>query len=171
MRSRKKPNTKQTDCITLADIRYTMIHDHVPCLPLHRISLSAVQKQSLEICVAFDFNINTKSHCCYKSTGNDLVTSTVNLPEKKFLARRQLTLRRRMESLSRLAVTSSGKGSKLAKRSSSPFSRSLCRLDGLDLAPSTVDCFTLMNIRNEERGYNKKHKRPLRGPKRTNHPE
>ncbi|TNN37970.1 hypothetical protein EYF80_051867 [Liparis tanakae] len=48
-----------------------------------------------------------------------------------------------MESLSRLAVTSSGNGSRLASRSSSPFSRSRCRLDGLDLATSVGAGFTL----------------------------
>ena len=48
-----------------------------------------------------------------------------------------------MDSLSRLVVTSSGKGSRLASLSSSPFRRSRCRLDGLDLAPSAGACFTL----------------------------
>lgn len=48
-----------------------------------------------------------------------------------------------MDSLSREAVTSSGKGSRLARRSSSPFSRSRCRLDGLDLAPSAGGCLAL----------------------------
>lgn len=56
-----------------------------------------------------------------------------------------------MESLSRVAVTSSGKGSRPARRSSSPFSRSLCRLDGLDLAPSAGGCFTLVNTEERER--------------------
>lgn len=55
-----------------------------------------------------------------------------------------------MESLSRVAVTSSGKGSSPARRSSSPFSLSLCRLDGLDLAPSAGGCFTLMNTEQRE---------------------
>lgn len=49
-----------------------------------------------------------------------------------------------MDSLSRLAVTSSGNGSRLASRSSSPFSLSLCRLDGLDLDPAVGGCFTLI---------------------------
>lgn len=49
-----------------------------------------------------------------------------------------------MDSLSRLAVTSSGNGSRLASCSSSPFSLSLCRLDGLDLDPSVGGCFTLI---------------------------
>lgn len=56
-----------------------------------------------------------------------------------------------MESLSRVAVTSSGKGNRPARRSSSPFSRSLCRLDGLDLAPSAGGSFTLMNTEQRER--------------------
>lgn len=48
-----------------------------------------------------------------------------------------------MDSLSRLEMTSSGKGSRLASRSSSEFRRSRWRLDGLDLVPSAVVGLTL----------------------------
>lgn len=48
-----------------------------------------------------------------------------------------------MDSLSRLEMMSSGKGSRLARRSSSEFRRSRWRLDGLDLAPSAGGGLTL----------------------------
>lgn len=63
-----------------------------------------------------------------------------------------------MESLSRVAVTSSGKGSRLARRSSSPFNRSRCRLDGLDLAPSAGGCFTLTNVNHMKKRVNGQNK-------------
>lgn len=53
------------------------------------------------------------------------------LPWKKLLTRRQETARRSTDSLSSLEMTSGGNGSRLASRSSSAFSLSLCRLDGL----------------------------------------
>lgn len=65
------------------------------------------------------------------------------LLEKKLFVRRKLTLSLRMESLSRLEMTSSGKGSRLARRSSSEFRRSRWRLDGLDLVPSAGAALTL----------------------------
>lgn len=76
--------------------------------------------------------------CCI-STSHHLeppVKSCVFLPEKKLLVRRKLTLSLKMDSLSKLEITSSEKGSRLASRSSSEFRRSRWRLDGLDLAPS-----------------------------------
>lgn len=81
------------------------------------------------------------------------VSARVCLPEKKPLVRRKLTLSLRMESLSRLAMTSSEKGSRLARRSSSEFRRSRWRLDGLDLAPSVGAGLTL-----EMRVYRTQHK-------------
>lgn len=57
------------------------------------------------------------------------------LPPKKLLARRKPALRRSTDSLSSPATTSGGKGSSPASRSSSRFSRSRCRLDGLEPPP------------------------------------
>lgn len=48
-----------------------------------------------------------------------------------------------MDSLSRLDITSSGKGKRLASWSNSEFRRSRWRLDGLDLAPSMGGGLTL----------------------------
>lgn len=58
-----------------------------------------------------------------------------------------------MDSLSRLEMTSSEKGSRLARRSSSEFRRSRWRLDGFDLPPSVGAGLTL-----EMRCYNIQHK-------------
>lgn len=57
-------------------------------------------------------------------------------PLKKLLTFRYPTLRRSTDSLSRRDRTSSVKGSRLVSLSSSPLSRSLWRLEGLDLMPS-----------------------------------
>lgn len=54
-----------------------------------------------------------------------------------------------MDSLSRLDTTSSEKGSRAARRSSSEFRRSRWRLDGFDLAPSAGVGFTL-DIKTED---------------------
>lgn len=67
------------------------------------------------------------------STNLWICTCGWSLPLKKLLTLRYPTLRRRTDSLSRRERTSSGNGSRSISLSSSPFSRSRWRFDGLDL--------------------------------------
>lgn len=67
------------------------------------------------------------------STNLWIYTCGWSLPLKKLLTLRYPTLRRRTDSLSRRERTSSGNGRRSISLSSSPFSRSRWRFDGLDL--------------------------------------
>lgn len=89
---------------------------------------------------------NTWTERCIISTREEQPGSS---PLKKLLIFRYPTLRRSTESLSRRVRTSSVKGSRLVSLSSSPLSRSLWRLDGLDLMPSGGGGFGLVGAKNK----------------------